>query len=61
MQLGQLQLQISSFPFKRALRDLLVLQCFDTLKRGAILVDNIKPRTLSISTCSDKNLCAASF
>ena len=34
MQVGQLQLQISSFACERALRDLVVLQWLDAAKRG---------------------------
>ena len=40
--------------YERALRDLVVLHCFDALKRGGILFIGTKPRTLSTITCRDK-------
>ena len=55
MQLGKLQLQVSSVPYERLLRDLLVLQCFDALKRGGILLTDSKPRTLATITRRDRN------
>lgn len=61
MQVGQLQLQISSFRFERHLRDHVVLQCLDAAKRVDMLGNITKPRTLSTKTCRDKDYCAASF
>ena len=51
MQVGQLQLQISSLTFERAFRDLVVVQYLDAAKRGGNIT---KPRTLSTITCRDK-------
>ena len=40
MQVGQLQLRVSSFLFERAMRDLVVLQCLDAALHGGMLVNH---------------------